>query len=80
MNIYIGNLYYRVRVNDLKEVMEQYGPISSIKLIMDRDTGRSKGYAFVEMEEAAAKEMIAALNGTEFQGRTMVIKEAAPRS
>ena len=79
MNIYVGNLSYKVRENDLKEVMEEYGQVDSCKLITDRDTRRSKGFAFVEMaDDDAAKKAIAELNGAELDGRTMVVKEATP--
>ncbi|HNX89820.1 MAG TPA: RNA-binding protein [Paludibacteraceae bacterium] len=81
MNIYVGNLSYKVRENDLKEVMEEYGQVDSCKLIIDRDTRRSKGFAFVEMaDDDAAKKAIAELNGAELDGRTMVVKEATPRN
>ena len=81
MNIYVGNLSYKVRENDLKEVMEEYGQVDSCKLITDRDTRRSKGFAFVEMaDDDAAKKAIAELNGAELDGRTMVVKEATQRS
>ena len=53
MNMYIGNLSYNVRESDLRQVMEEYGTVESVKLIMDRNTNRSKGFAFVEMPEAA---------------------------
>ena len=81
MNIYVGNLSYKVRENDLREVIEEYGQVDSCKLIIDRDTRRSKGFAFVEMaDDAAAKKVISELNGAEFDGRAMVVKEATPRS
>ena len=81
MNIYVGNLSYKVRENDLKEVMEEYGQVDSCKLITDRDTRKSKGFAFVEMaDDEAAKKAIAELNGADLDGRTMVVKEATPRS
>lgn len=81
MNIYIGNLNYRVRENDLKEALEVYGAVESIKIITDRETGRSKGFAFAEMsDDAAAQKAINALNETEFEGRQMVVKEALPKN
>ena len=81
MNIYVGNLSYKVRESDLKEVIEEYGQVDSCKLITDRDTRKSKGFAFVEMaDDEAAKKAIAELNGAELDGRTMVVKEATPRS
>ena len=66
MNIYVGNLNYRVKEDDLQKVMEDYGTVSSVKFIMDRATGRFRGIAFVEMD------------GAEFFGRQMVVKEARP--
>lgn len=81
MNIYVGNLSYNVRENDLQGVMEEYGPVDSCKIIKDRETGRSKGFAFVEIsDDVAAGKAIEELNGAEFDGRTMVVKEARPRN
>ncbi len=80
MNIYIGNLHYGVSESDLTQIMEEYGSVYSTKLIMDRNTGRSKGFAFVEMENAnEAGNAISALNGADLEGRAMVVKEALPR-
>lgn len=80
MNIYIGNLSYDVREADLKEVMEDYGAVSSVKLIIDRMTNRSKGFAFVEMDsDEEAQKAIKELNGAEYAGRPMVVKEALPK-
>jgi RNA recognition motif-containing protein len=80
MNIYIGNLSYKVRESDLQQVMEDYGTVVSTKLIIDRDTNRSKGFAFVEMaNDAEAQNAIKELNGAEYEGRTMVVKEATPK-
>lgn len=80
MNIYIGNLNYRVREDDLKQVMEEYGIVDSVKIIKDRETGKSKGFAFVEMpNDADAKKAIEELNEAEYEGRQMVVKEARPR-
>ena len=80
MNIYIGNLNYRVREDDLKQVMEEYGAVDSVKIIKDRETGKSKGFAFVEMpDDSAAKKAIEELNEAEFEGRQMVVKEARTR-
>ena len=81
MNIYIGNLSYTVKESDLRQVMEDYGTVDSAKLIIDRDTNRSKGFAFVEMsDDEAAKKVISELNGAEFDGRQMVVKEALPKN
>ena len=81
MNMYVGNLNYRVKEADLRQVMEEYGTVESVKLIVDRDTRRSKGFAFVEMpDDAEARNVINELNGAEYQGRPMVVKEALPRN
>ena len=58
MNIYIGNLNYRVREEDLKQVMEEYGVVDSVKIIKDRETGKSKGFAFVEMMMQQLKKLL----------------------
>jgi len=81
MNIYVGNLSYKVRENDLREVLEDYGTVDSVKIIKDRDTGKSKGFAFIEMTgDADAQRAIEELNGAEYEGRTMVVKEARPKA
>ena len=81
MNMYIGNLSYRVKEADLRKVMEQYGTVDSVKLIIDRDTRKSKGFAFVEMpDDAEANNVIKQLNGAEYVGRSMVVKEALPKN
>jgi RNA recognition motif-containing protein len=80
MNIYIGNLSYSVRENDLQEIMQEFGVVSSVRIIKDRNTKRSKGFGFCEMEsEEDARKAIEKLNGTEFSGRPLVLKEALPR-
>ena len=80
MNIYVGNLNYRIRENDLKSIMEEFGAVESVKVVKDRETGRSKGFAFVEMQDDdEAKRAIEELNEKEFEGRQMVVKEALPR-
>ena len=74
MNIYIGNLNYRVRESDLQQVLEEYGTVESVKLIIDRDTRRSKGFAFAELpNENEARNAIEELNGAEYEGRQMVV-------
>lgn len=80
MNIYFGNLSYKVRESDLQGVIAEYGETTSCKIIKDRETGKSKGFGFVEMaDDAAASKMIEELNGAELDGRTLVVKEARPR-
>lgn len=81
MNMYVGNLSYRVKEADLRQVMEEYGIVDSVKMITDRETHKSKGFAFVEMpNEEEAKKVIAELNGAQYEGRAMVVKEALPRN
>ena len=81
MNMYVGNLSYNVKESDLRQVTEEYGVVESVKLITDRETRRSKGFAFVEMPESSeASNAIKELNGAEYAGRPMVVKEALPRN
>lgn len=80
MNIFIAGLSYSINDADLKDLFTEYGEIASAKVITDRDSGRSKGYGFVEIEdEAAAKKAIEELNGAEYDGRTITVSEARPR-
>lgn len=81
MNIYVGNLSYQVTEDELKTAFQAYGDVESARIITDRDTGRSKGFGFVEMpERTQAMAAIEALNGTEFKGRTVTVNEARPKS
>jgi RNA recognition motif-containing protein len=80
MNIFIAGLSYKVNDADLSNLFEEYGVITSAKVITDRDSGRSKGYGFVEMDdEEAANKAIVELNGAEYDGRTISVSEAKPR-
>ena len=80
MNLYIGNLNYNVKESDLRNVMEEYGAVASVKLITDRET-RSKGFAFIEMpDDTEAANAIKELNGAEYVCRPMVVKEALPKN
>jgi RNA recognition motif-containing protein len=76
--LYVGNLPYSTTNDELVEVFSQYGQVTSAQVMMDRDTGRSRGFAFVEMAEGA-DQAITSLNGAEFQGRTLTVNEARPR-
>ena len=81
MNVYVGNLSYDLAEDDLKTAFEEYGEVSSAKIIFDRYSGRSKGFGFVEMSsDDEAKAAIEALAGKELGGRTMVVNEARPKS
>ena len=80
MNIYVGNLSYRMGDSELEEVFAKFGEVKSAKVITDRETGRSKGFGFIEMQTAeAGNEAIEALNGNECEGRTLRVNEARPR-
>jgi len=76
--LYVGNLTYDVKEDDLVELFSQYGEVLSAQVIIDRDTNRSKGFAFVEMS-GGADEAINALNNQEFRGRNLTVNEARPR-
>ncbi|ADD68049.1 RNP-1 like RNA-binding protein [Denitrovibrio acetiphilus DSM 12809] len=81
MNIYVGNLSYTSSEDELFELFENMGQVDSARIITDRDTGRSKGFGFVEMADAEqAKAAIEQLNGTEFGGRNLTVNEAKPRN
>jgi len=81
MNIYVGNLSYTTTEDELFELFENIGQVDSARIITDRDTGRSKGFGFVEMADAAqAKAAIEQLNGTESGGRNLTVNEAKPRN
>ncbi len=80
MNIYVGNLDYRVNEKDLNEVFSEYGTVSSAKIIMDKYNGRSKGFGFVEMEnQDEAKKAIQELDGATFENRKITVNEAKPK-
>lgn len=79
MNIFIGGLSYAITDADLMDLFQEYGEVSSARVIMDRETRKSKGFGFVEMEDEGAKKAIAELNGAEFDGRTISVSEARPR-
>ncbi len=81
MKLYVGNLPYSTTEEDLKELFSAHGTVASVRLISDRDTGRSKGFAFVEFDsDDEAKAAIDALNGHEFGGRALVVNEARPQT
>ena len=76
--LYVGNLAFDTTSDDLMALFGQYGPVTSAQVVTDRDTGRSRGFAFVEMSSGGA-EAIAAMNMKEFQGRNLTVNEAKPR-
>ena len=78
--LYVGNLSYSVRDSDLQDLFAAHGTVDSAQVIMDRDTGRSKGFGFVEMSsDQEAQAAISALNGREVEGRSLTVNEARPR-
>ena len=79
--LYVGNLAYGVSSSDLEQMFEPFGTVQSAQVIMDRDTGRSKGFGFVEMgSDAEAQAAIAALSGKQMGGRSLTVNEARPRT
>jgi RNA recognition motif-containing protein len=81
MNIYIGNIDYEVTEQDLKQSFEAFGEVSSVKIIKDKFSGRSKGYGFVDMpDEAQAKKAIQELNDSRLGGRNLVVNQARPKA
>ena len=80
MNIYVGNLSYNMSESELRDAFGAYGEVSSVKILMDRETGRSRGFAFVEMpNQSEAEAAITQLNGKDLGGRPLRINEARPR-
>jgi RNA recognition motif-containing protein len=80
MNIYVSNLGFNVQDEDLREFFTPYGEVTSAKIINDRETGKSRGFGFVEMsDDAAAKKAIAELDGADVEGRTVKVMEAKPK-
>ena|SRR5688572_8232540 len=78
--LYVGNLSYNTTSSDLEQLCGQHGTVQSAEVIQDRDTGRSKGFAFVQMgSDAEAQAAIAALNGQDLDGRALTVNEAKPR-
>lgn len=81
MNLYVGNLSYQMTDDDLRNAFEAFGEVSSAKIIRDRDTGRSKGFGFVEMPvDSEAEEAIRQLDNADLGGRNVKVNQARPRS
>jgi RNA recognition motif-containing protein len=79
--LYVGNLSYSVSSDDLQELFATYGTVRSVEVLIDRETGRSRGFGFVEMEnDAEAEAAIAALDGNDHQGRRLNVNESQPRT
>lgn len=78
--LYVGNLIYAVTDSELREMFEEHGQVRSAQVVMDRDTGRSKGFGFVEMgDDQEARTAITALHGRDMGGRAMTVNEARPK-
>jgi cold-inducible RNA-binding protein len=76
--IYVGNLSFQTTENDLNDLFATFGSVESVSIITDRETGRSKGFGFVSMDEALAEKAISELNGREHSGRALTVNEARP--
>ena len=79
MNIYVGNLPFSTTEEELKQIFTEYGPVLSAKIIIDRETGRSKGFAFVEMSDNNAQKAISELDEAELNGKNITVNEAKPK-
>lgn len=79
-NIYVGNLPWSASEDDVRAAFEVYGEVSSVNLINDRETGRPRGFGFVQMDDAGAAEAIKNLDGKDFGGRNLKVNEARPRA
>ena len=81
MNIYVGSLHFKMKEEELREVFEEYGEVASAKIIIDKYSGKSKGFGFVEMpNDAEAKKAIEELNGAEVSGRNIIVNESIERA
>ncbi|HUU68861.1 MAG TPA: RNA-binding protein [Planctomycetota bacterium] len=81
MNIYVGNLSYNTDDESLRKAFEAYGEVSSAQVVIDRETGKSRGFGFVEMpDQTAAEEAIKALNGSDLDGRNVSVNQARPKA
>lgn len=81
MNIYVANVPFKASEEELKELFKAYGEVSSAKIIMDKETQRSRGFAFVDMpDDSEARQAITKLNGSNFLGKDLVVNEAKPKT
>ncbi len=81
MNIYVANIPFKASDNELKELFETYGEVTSAKIVMDKLTNRSRGFGFIEMpDEESARQAINSLNGSSFQGKDLTVNEARPKT
>ena len=81
MNIYVGNLAFTASEDDVRQLFEQYGAVDKVSLITDRETGRARGFGFIDMPDSrAAQSAIQGLNGKDLKGRALTVNEAKPRA
>ena len=80
MNIYVGNLPFSYDSQQLEDLFSEYGEVSSAQVILDRDTGRSRGFGFVELPDEAGRRAIEELDGSDLEGRSLTVNEARPRN
>lgn len=80
MNIYVGNLPFTYDNQQLEDLFSEYGEVTSAQVILDRDTGRSRGFGFVELPDDAARRAIEELDGSDLGGRSLTVNEARPRN
>jgi RNA recognition motif-containing protein len=80
MNIYVGNVPLSTTETELRGIFSEYGEVHSVKIITDRETGRSRGFGFVEMSENIARKAIAELNGADYEGKQLTVNEAKPKT
>ena len=78
--MYVGNLAFQSTEDDIRNLFSEFGDVESVNLITDRETGRSRGFAFVEMPDDQANAAMQSLNGSDFEGRSLKINEARPRT
>ena len=80
-NIYVGNLSFNATEDEVRQMFEAYGPVDRVSIVTDRDTGQSRGFAFVEMpDDDAAQKAMEAMNGTNLGGRNLTVNEARPKA
>jgi RNA recognition motif-containing protein len=80
MNMYVSNLGFQVNDEELKTLFNKFGEVTSAKVVMDRETGRSRGFGFVEMADTAAEEAMKSLDGTQVDGRAISVSKARPKT
>jgi RNA recognition motif-containing protein len=80
MNMYVSNLGFQVSDEELKTLFNKFGEVTSAKVVMDRETGRSRGFGFVEMADTAAEEAMKSLDGTQVDGRAISVSKARPKT